>query len=68
MILARVVRIALVLSIFIGVICALSLIIRELRSAPIGYESEDGFHFGDEYLLYAVFPPHVISGHFYYPF
>ena len=56
------------LSIFLGVICALSLIIRELISAPIGYESEDGFHFGDGYLLSAVFPPHLVSGHFYYPF
>jgi len=58
-----------VLLIFLGVICALSLIIRELLSAPIGYESEDGFHFGDGYLLSAVFPPHlVVSGYFYYPF
>jgi hypothetical protein len=38
-------RIALVLSIFIG-IGALALVIRELRSAPLGYESEDGFRFG----------------------
>lgn len=56
------------LSIFLGIICALSLIIRELLSAPIGYESEDGFHFGEGYRLYTVFPPHVVSGHFYYPF
>ena len=55
-------------SIFMGIIGALGLVLWELRNAPIGYESEDGFHFGDEYLLYAVFPPHVISGHFYYPF
>ena len=36
------------LSMFIGVIGALALIISELRSAPIGYESEDGFHFGEQ--------------------
>ena len=65
---SRHVRIPLVLSIFLGAICALSLIIRELLNAPIGYESEGGFHFGDGYLLSAVFPPHVVSGHFYYPF
>ncbi len=38
------VRIAIVLSIFVGIIGALGLVIGELRSAPIGYESEDGFH------------------------
>ena len=31
-------------SIFIGIIGAFGLVILELRSAPIGYESEDGFH------------------------
>jgi hypothetical protein len=41
-----------VLSIFIGVIAALSLIIRELRNAPMGYESEDGFHFGEQFFLF----------------
>jgi hypothetical protein len=35
------------LSIFMGVIGALALVISELRRAPIGYESEDGFHFGE---------------------
>ncbi|HEV3098402.1 MAG TPA: hypothetical protein VGY75_01665 [Candidatus Udaeobacter sp.] len=35
------------LSISIGVIGALGLIIRELRNAPTGYESEDGFHIAD---------------------
>jgi hypothetical protein len=35
------------LSIFMGVIGALALVISELRSAPIGYESEDGFHIGE---------------------
>jgi hypothetical protein len=35
-----------VLSIFIGIIVALDLVIRGLRSAPIGYESKDGFRFG----------------------
>jgi hypothetical protein len=39
-------RIELVLSIFIGIIGALGLVIWELRNAPIGYESKDGFHFG----------------------
>ncbi len=52
--------------IFIGIIGSLGLVIWELGNAPIGYESEDGFHFGEECLLYAVFPPHVVSGHFYY--
>ena len=33
-------------SIFIGIIGALALIILELHNAPVGYESEDGFHFG----------------------
>ena len=34
-------------SIFIGITAgALGLVIRELRNAPIGYESEDGFCFG----------------------
>jgi len=55
-----------VLWIFIGIIGSLGLVIWELGNAPIGYESQDGFHFGEEYLLYAVFPPHVVSGHFYY--
>lgn len=36
------------LSIFIGVIGALAFVISELRSAPIGYESEDGFRFGEQ--------------------
>jgi hypothetical protein len=27
-----------------GIIGALGLVILELRNAPIGYESEDGFH------------------------
>jgi len=35
-------------SIFIGIIGALGLVILELRNAPIGYESEDGFHFGEQ--------------------
>jgi hypothetical protein len=48
-----------VLSIFIGIIASLSLIIRELCNAPMGYESEDGFHFGEP-----IFPAYVISGHF----
>ena len=34
---------SLMLSISIGVIGVLGLIIRELRNAPISYESEDGF-------------------------
>lgn len=34
------------LSIFMGITGALGLVILELRNAPIGYESEDGFHFG----------------------
>ena len=38
---------ALMLSIFMGVIGALALVMSELRRAPIGYESEDGFHFGE---------------------
>jgi hypothetical protein len=41
------VRIAIVVSICIGIIGALGLVVtQELRSAPIGYESEDGFRFG----------------------
>jgi hypothetical protein len=47
-ILAPAVRIAFVLSIFIGIIGALGLVIWELRRAPIGYESEDGFRFGEQ--------------------
>ncbi|PYI64979.1 MAG: hypothetical protein DMF07_05695 [Verrucomicrobia bacterium] len=47
-ILVPAVRIALVLSIFIGIIGALGLVIRELRNAPIGYESEDGFRIGEQ--------------------
>ena len=47
------------LSIFIGIIPSLSLIIRELCNAPMGYESKDGFHFGDP-----IFPAYIISGHF----
>jgi len=35
-------------SIFMGIIGALGLVILELRSAPIGYESEDGFHIVSE--------------------
>lgn len=46
------VSIAAVLSIFMGIIAALSLIIRELRNAPMGYESEDGFHFGEQFFLF----------------
>jgi hypothetical protein len=40
-----------VLSISIGVIGALALIISELRSAPIGYESEDGFCIGEQFTV-----------------
>ena len=36
-------------SIFIGIIGALGLVILELPNAPIGYESEDGFHFGEQF-------------------
>ncbi len=36
------------LSIFIGIIGALGLVIRELRNAPMGYEREDGFHIGEQ--------------------
>jgi hypothetical protein len=36
-------------SIFIGIIGALGLVILELRNAPIGYESEDGFRFGEQF-------------------
>jgi len=43
------VRIALVLSIFIGITGALGLVIWELRNAPIGYESEDGFRTGEQF-------------------
>ena len=32
-----------------GIIGTVALIIMELRNAPIGYESEDGFHFGEEF-------------------
>jgi len=39
----------LVLSSFIGIIGALGLVLWELRNAPIGYESEDGFHFGERH-------------------
>jgi hypothetical protein len=35
-------------SIFMGIIGALGLVLWELRNAPIGYESEDGFHFGEQ--------------------
>jgi hypothetical protein len=45
------VRIAIVLSIFVGIIGALGLVIWELRNAPIGYESEDGFCFGVQFFL-----------------
>ena len=44
-------RIVLVLSIFIGIIGALGLVIWEPRNAPIGYESEDGFRFGEQFCL-----------------
>jgi hypothetical protein len=43
------VRIAIVRSIFIGIIGALGLVIWELRSAPIGYESEDGFRIVEQF-------------------
>ena len=36
------------LSIFVGIISALGLVIWELRNAPMGYESEDGFHIAYE--------------------
>ncbi len=36
------------LSTFVGIISALCLVIWELRNAPIGYESEDGFHIAYE--------------------
>jgi hypothetical protein len=36
-------------SIFIGIIGAFGLVILDLRNAPIGYESEDGFHFGEQF-------------------
>jgi hypothetical protein len=38
-----------VLSIFIGIIAALSLMIEELRNAAMGYEGDDGFHFGEQF-------------------
>jgi len=37
-----------VLSIFVGIISALGLVIWELLNAPMGYESEDGFHIAYE--------------------
>jgi hypothetical protein len=37
-----------VLSIFVGIISALALVIWELLNAPMGYESEDGFHIAYE--------------------
>lgn len=36
------------LSIFVGIISALGLVVWELRNAPMGYESEDGFHIAYE--------------------
>ena len=36
-------------SIFIGIIGTLGLVIWELRNAPIGYETENGFHFGEQF-------------------
>ena len=36
------------LSIFVGIISALGVVIWELRNAPMGYESEDGFHIAYE--------------------
>ena len=36
------------LSIFVGIISALALVIWELLNAPMGYESEDGFHIAYE--------------------
>jgi hypothetical protein len=38
-------------SIFMGIIGALGLVLWELGNAPIGYESEDGFHFGEQISL-----------------
>ncbi len=35
-------------AIFVGIIGALGLVMWELRNAPIGYESEEGFRFGVE--------------------
>jgi hypothetical protein len=32
---------------FMAIIGALGLVLWELSNAPIGYESEDGFHFGE---------------------
>jgi hypothetical protein len=37
-----------------GIIGALGLVLWELRNAPIGYESEDGFHFGEQIPLTPV--------------
>jgi hypothetical protein len=37
-----------VLSIFVGIISALGVVICELRNAPMGYRSEDGFHIAYE--------------------
>ena len=36
------------LSTFVGIISALGVVIWELRNAPMGYESEDGFHIAYE--------------------
>jgi hypothetical protein len=44
-----------VLSIVIGITGALGLVIWELRNAPIGYESENGFHFGEQFFLHMPF-------------
>jgi len=39
-------------SIFMGIIGVLGLVFWELSNAPIGYESEDGFHFGEQFSLH----------------